>query len=388
MDFDLLDNREKKNSIIHIGPGQWAGHMRIYQRECRTLVNSGFDVSLIAHAFPFDKIDSRIDFHSLGELPRDSFNLGIFNRIERSSKAFDISKSIKANLIHYYSPEFIPWAGKLKKNKKIPIIFDCMEDFEAYFLIRDGIPKILRSTISLLVSKLLEYAARTSDAVIFSDQGTSKKFINSAKRIEVIHNFPDLTIFDPSLESPSKKNYDIVFNGAVYKYTLTNCFNIDNELVKKGYKLKWLFFGLNPEEKWVNDQLRLRRIHDRFTFEGLIPQEEVPRKLQQARIGIIPLPDNEKFRNNIPQKLFEFMSLGIPVVMSDLPPSRELTGIEDCSKMVKPDDYLEYANAIISLLDNKSYCSDMAERAKTLIIEEYNWQMESKKLINLYNDLL
>jgi glycosyltransferase involved in cell wall biosynthesis len=50
------------------------------------------------------------------------------------------------------------------------------------------------------------------------------------------------------------------------------------------------------------------------------------------------------------QKLFEFMALGLPVVLSDLPPSRPFVGDGRSAIMVAPGDHGAYADAIIRLL--------------------------------------
>ena len=50
----------------------------------------------------------------------------------------------------------------------------------------------------------------------------------------------------------------------------------------------------------------------------VMPHNEVFSEVQRARIGIIPLPALPKYLNNIPQKLFEYMALELPVVLSDL----------------------------------------------------------------------
>ena len=80
-----------------------------------------------------------------------------------------------------------------------------------------------------------------------------------------------------------------------------------------------------------------------------MPHPEVASRVERARIGFIPLPDLPKFQHNIPTKLFEFMSLGMPTVLSDLPPSRPFVGDGQCALMVPADDPVAYADAVESL---------------------------------------
>jgi glycosyltransferase involved in cell wall biosynthesis len=119
-----------------------------------------------------------------------------------------------------------------------------------------------------------------------------------------------------------------------------------------------------------------------------MPHTQVAAEVSKARIGIIPLPDLPKFRNNIPRKLFEFMALGIPTVLSDLPPSRPFVSDGSCAFMVPPNDYRAYAEAIIRLLRDPQLQVKMGAEGRKRIEKQFNWEREFPKLLALYEDLL
>lgn len=45
-----------------------------------------------------------------------------------------------------------------------------------------------------------------------------------------------------------------------------------------------------------------------------VPYDRVPRLLAQAHVGVLPFPDEEKFRVSSPIKLFEYVAAGLPVL--------------------------------------------------------------------------
>jgi glycosyltransferase involved in cell wall biosynthesis len=45
-----------------------------------------------------------------------------------------------------------------------------------------------------------------------------------------------------------------------------------------------------------------------------IPHEQVPQHLAEAHMGVLPFPDEEKFRVSSPIKLFEYMAAGLPIL--------------------------------------------------------------------------
>ena len=125
-----------------------------------------------------------------------------------------------------------------------------------------------------------------------------------------------------------------------------------------------------------------------FIFEGAIPHVDVADKVQTAKVGIIPLPDLPKFQNNIPTKLFEYMALGMPTILSDLPPSRPFVSDGACAIMVPPDNYRAYADAVERLLDNPGLRLEMGRESRRRVEQQYNWANEAATLIRLYEELL
>ena len=375
-------------TVMHLAPGHWAGHMRIYHRECMTLLEAGYKVELIAHRLPQEQLDTRLRLHSLGVYGAPSLAWRMLQRARRNQRAYALSRHANVALYHYHSPEFIAWGRRLRRLSGRPVIFDCMEDFEGYMRQRRGVPTILRGPLTEIVRRQLHAAARSCDAVIVADQGTAKLLRPYARRLLVLHNFPQLSLFPAPCPPLTHQPFDVVYHGTVPKYHLEVCLAVDKLLVERGYHIHWRFIGEVSEQDWLTGELTHRGIQARFHISGLIPHNQIAQEISRAKIGIIPLPSLPKFHNNIPQKLFEFMALGMPVVLSDLPPSRPFVGDGVCAFMVPPKDYGAYADAIIRLLNNPTLRRQMGAEGQRRIEQEYNWEKESQKLIDLYRELL
>jgi glycosyltransferase involved in cell wall biosynthesis len=81
-------------------------------------------------------------------------------------------------------------------------------------------------------------------------------------------------------------------------------------------------------------------------------------------------------------------ALGMPMVMSDLPPSRPFVADGKCAFMVPPDDYGAYADAVIQLLKDPKLREQMGNEGRKRGKQEFNWERESQKLLSLYQELL
>lgn len=373
---------------FHIAPGQWAGHGRIYHRICLSLAHAGYAVHLAAHPSVNGYVAPEVQFHSLGNFGKTTLSWRLMQRLRRSDRAYQLAIRSNANLFHFYAPEFITWAVRLRRKTNRPVIFDCMEDFEGYALQRRGIPDLLRRPLARLVRAQLRYAVRNVDAVVVSDAGTGKLLEPYARRVLVVHNYPQLALFPDPQDRGGTKQFDLTYHGSIPRYHLEVCFAIDEALLARGRHVTWRFIGRLSETEWFMRETARRNASQRFIYAGLVAHDQVAGEVLKARIGIIPLPNLPKFQHNIPQKLFEFMALRMPVVLSDLPPSRPFVGDGACALMVKPDDPAAYADAIIRLLDNPTLCQQMGTEARRRVEQIYNWERESSRLLDLYAELL
>jgi glycosyltransferase involved in cell wall biosynthesis len=376
-------------TVVHLAPGYWAGDPRLYHLECSSLIDAGYQVEVIAQGALEEIGNFSIRLSSLGQYGHATLGWRLMERVKRDQTAYRLAVNSNADLYHFHSPEFIPWGLRLKRTSKRPVIFDCREDYEGYARQRRGIPAVLRPALARWVRSKLSKAARKLDAVITADQGTANQFAADARRVVVIHNFPRLELFPRSDVYLSSRPYDLVYHGSIPKYHLEVCLAVDDVLEQRGHRLRWRFISKAiPEINWFRAELRRRGIEERFRIDDRVPHDQIGREISKAKIGIIPLPNLPKFLNNIPRKLFEFMAMELPVVMSDLPPSRPFVSNGSCGFMVPPADYAAYADAIIELVKNPDLRCAMGKEGRRRVEQGYNWEKESRKLLALYDELL
>jgi glycosyltransferase involved in cell wall biosynthesis len=299
--------------------------------------------------------------------------------------------AMPAKIYHLHDPELIPVGHLLRVVMRAKIIYDCREDYINYIKIRPGTRYIERSLLMLTMRFLEWSAAKYFDAIITADQATEQLYKKyGAFNTLIIHNFPRINYFPyPEFNKPeNEKTFDLVYYGSISSYYLKPAFCIASELKKRKRKIRWLFFGNIPELDWAYSEIERRGIKDFFTFEPRIPHEKVANKLAFCKIGIVHLPDLPKLRNNISQKLFEFLAMGMPVIVSDLPGMRPFVKDKPYAILVPADDYKAYADAIIYLLDNPVRRQQMGFAARKQIENYYNWDIEFRKLKDFYHSLL
>lgn len=295
-------------------------------------------------------------------------------------------RSIKerAAVYHFHDIDFIPWAVLLKFITGSKVIYDIHEAYPEYILIKTYIPKRIRKILSRSIRILELYAIKLFDGIIPNDNFISQSF--NHKHNITIFNFPTLDFFRGRNGTPwHRRKYDLFYHGSLPKYHFEAMMAIAERLNSEKIAARWgIVTKDDPTVGWAKHELTKRNLISFFDFLPYTDYLNVFEYLNMAKIGIIPLPPYEKFMKNIPLKMFEFMGCGLPIVLSDLPPSRQFIEGKDCAIAVDPENIDEYAKAIKLLLNDPQMAEKMGENGKRLIFEKYNWDNEQEKLLTLY----
>ncbi|RME51437.1 MAG: glycosyltransferase, partial [Caldilineae bacterium] len=122
----------------------------------------------------------------------------------------------------------------------------------------------------------------------------------------------------------------------------------------------------------------------RMHLPGKVPLAELPAHTASADVGLALIQNTcRSYYFALPNKLFEYMQAGIPVVGSDLPEIARVIREYDVGEVTDPDDPVAVAAALRRLLDDpERYARARANTARAA--EVLNWEGESVKLVNLY----
>jgi glycosyltransferase involved in cell wall biosynthesis len=125
----------------------------------------------------------------------------------------------------------------------------------------------------------------------------------------------------------------------------------------------------------------------RVDHRGFLDRQAVASVLGAARVGLAVLRPLPIFVDAYPTKLFEYMSVGLPVICSDFPLWREFVVENRCGFVVNPDDPGALAEALQRIFCDPGEARRMGERGRAAVERVYNWDPEAATLAALYERL-
>jgi len=124
------------------------------------------------------------------------------------------------------------------------------------------------------------------------------------------------------------------------------------------------------------------------TVTGRLKPEDGWALMATCHVGVALLRPSPNFVDSYPTKLFEYMALGLPVVVSDFPLWRSVVDDARCGLAVNPTDVAAVRDAFRWMLEHPVEARAMGLQGREMVMTKYNWSTEFQKLLDLYAGLL
>ncbi len=362
----------KTTKICHLTSVHPRYDTRIFFKECKTLSDAGFDVNLIVADGKGDEVVDKINIYDVGKP---------INRKERmlktTKKVFEKSLEVNADIYHFHDPELIPIGLKLKKLGK-KVIYDVHEDVPRDILSKEYLNKFSRPILSNIFEVYENYAAKKFDYIITATPYIRDRFKKLNPNTIDINNFPLLNEFY-SLDLKNNKENAVCYVGGITKIRGIV------ELIKS---LEYVDTTLHLAGEFESEELK-KEVENlngwkKVEYYGFVNREKIKEILSICKIGIVTLFPIKNYLDALPVKLFEYMSASLPVIASNFPLWKEIVEKNKCGICVDPKKPEEIAKAIGYLITHPDEAKKMGENGRKAVLEKYNWEKESEKLLEVY----
>ena len=350
---------------------------RIFLKQCSSLAAAGYDVTLVVADGLGDDKRQNVQIVDIG---RPAGRLG--RMIGSTRRILKKAIEIDADLYHFHDPELLPAGYALKRRGK-KVIYDAHEDVPGDILSKAYIPSLLRWPVAACAGLYERSTALNLDHVVTATSAIRDRLTRLGISATAICNFPLRDELHAS--APTTKGREVCYVGGLA--TARGIRELVQAMELSSSRARLNLAGSFAEARLESD-VKAMPGWKNVNELGFLSRLQIRETLGNSVAGVVTLRPTHAYLNSLPIKMFEYMSAGLPVIASDFPLWREIIEGNDCGICVDPLDPRAIAAAIDRLIENPDMARQMGKNGRRAVEERYNWAVEEKKLLALYEKLL
>jgi len=369
-----------KRKVILSVTNDLTSEQRVH-KVCLFLVRSGFDVTMVGRerrkSLPLDKRFYRTKrfflFFETGPLFYAEYNLRLFFYLLFHRADILVANDLDTLVANYC-------AAKFKGSKLV-------HDSHEYYT---GVPELEgRLKVQRIWKSIEKYIFPDLKAIYTVNDSIAKLYKDEyAVDIKVVRNFPVLTD-RAGRQAKTKKELGLPENKKIILYQ--GSVNVDRGLLEAIEAMQYvkdavlLIVGDGDILEQVKQRAIELKLGEKIIFQKKVPFEELWNYTSHADIGIsLDKDTNINYKYSLPNKIFDFVHAGVPVLASDLVEIRKIFSRFEIGELIENHDPKHIAEKINFMLSNpekrKAWVGNAMEASRQLC-----WQNEEKVLIEIYS---
>ncbi len=225
---------------------------------------------------------------------------------------------------------------------------------------------------------------RMSDVVLADTNAHAAFYINEfdvdEKKVNTLYLGYDDTVFDLVPDRKPDGLFRVLFYGSFLPLHGTDVIVEAARLLDSGFRFRVVGSGQTMDEFME----RSEGIGDgRIELSGNVPEKELPGLIADADAVLGVFGTTPKTGMVIPNKVYQSMACGRPVVTADTPAVREIFTPGEHLVCVPPGDAVLLAGELKRLRDDRQFAISIAERGGRLVREQFNPAKVAGRLLDI-----
>lgn len=366
--------------VAHLTTAHPRFDVRIFHKECCSLVNHGYQVDLYVAD---GQGDAQRDGVSIIDVGRSSGR--IHRMLGKTWVVWNAVRKTDARIIHIHDPELLPIALVLRCMGR-QIIYDAHEDVPRQILSKPWIKPWVRHAIAWPFERLENFVARRCALVVGATPYIARRYAAQGIRSIDVNNYPipgELGATTEQADPPDNfagKPRTICYIGGITR--MRGAVEMLEALGKTDARM---VLAGPMESDALHAELATMPAWKQVDYRGVLDRGAIRDVLHESRLGLVLLHPIPNYLDALPVKMFEYMAAGLPVLASDFPLWRAILDTSGAGVCVDPQDTDRIAQAIemmLNLPDDQR--RSMRKACRAAVRDSYNWKNEEAKLIAAY----
>ncbi|MCF2489615.1 glycosyltransferase [Dyadobacter sp. CY347] len=293
---------------------------------------------------------------------------------------------LRPHLVHIFVPELIPVA-LLFKWLGANVIYEVQENLFKKFSIKTFNNSILFQKLF----QLFDHYARKHFALILSEDAYLKEYDKLTYPSAVVRNYALLSFSDQYTAGVPVESRapEFIYMGVISLERSFDTLVLALATLKQAYPdFKMHLFGsVRISQNEIKKLPGYQEVAENLSFYGYADQKTMFKYARKAMAGIALLKPVADYPDSYTTKLFEYMSLKLPVITSDFPLYRNVVEQSECGFCISPYHAESLSDKLQWLIKNPEQRIRMGINGRRSVERMYNWASEERTLLAFYRAL-
>lgn len=377
------------------------------ENEAITLINEGHEVFLFCLSYSNDVSEENINGIKVKRYVATRFDYKLsalaytfpFYSITMSKKIKDFIKRNRIEKLHIHDMRIAEAVFIANRSFKLSVVLDLHENRPE---IMNYYPHLHKFPGKYLIStdrwkQKEEEFIKKADRVIVVTQQAANEIVDRVEvkkeKIVVVPNsvrksFYEESEIDEAITNKYKDDFVVLYLGDTnLRRGLLTAIESSAKLSQEIENYKLVIVGSNTTDIILKDRSRELGLENYIDFEGWQELSLFPAYISSSSICISPLHRNLHHDTTYANKLFQYMSYGKPLLVSDAIAQKEIIQESKAGLVHLEKDVKDFTMKILDLYRDSKKSKTLGDNGKRFVEEKFSWEITSKSLVKLYEEI-
>jgi glycosyltransferase involved in cell wall biosynthesis len=293
------------------------------------------------------------------------------------------------DIVHVHSvPDFEVFCAIIARLFGAKVILDIHDIVPEFYCSKFGVGK--DSLVFRLLVAVERFSIAMSDHVIIANDIWRDRLLSRSvapAKCTTIMNYPDPGIFYQRPRTRTDGRYLLLYPGTInYHQGVDIAVKAFSKFTAAAPNSEFHIYGDGPDREALCALIHDLHLHDRVFLHDAVPLASVAGIMAEADIGVIPKRNDSFGDEAFSTKSLEFMSLGVPVVVSATTVDRRYFD-DSVVCFFEPGSEQDMADKLLSLYERPDKRNDLSERARRFVAR-YCWDDRKEEYFGILRSLI
>ncbi len=322
-----------------------------------------------------------------------------FYSLLMKNKITDFLFKNKIEAIHIHDIRIAEAAFLANKKEQLPVVLDLhdnmpevmkfyphLQKFPGKYIISPKKWKRREEAFIKKANKVITVSQEFVNEVVERTKITKNKVVLVPNTIR--KSFYDSFELNTAIIKKYKDNFVILYLGDTHvRRGLLTAIKAVVKLKEQIPTIKLVIVAKNTTDYILKAEVERLQITDFVDFEGWQNVSLFPSYIEVSNICISPLRRNIQHDVAYANKLFQYMSLSKPLLVSSAIAQKNLIEKINGGLVHEAQNVADFEDKVLTLYNNPTLREELGENGENFVKNEFTWDKTSEELIDLYNNL-